>query len=204
MGFPRSAKFKCAIVLLVLAVALYFARALWLPLIGLALVHDDGPGKADFAIVLGGDIWGYRILRGAELVKQGYVPAVLVSGPPGFYGHNEADLAISFATAKGYPKEWFTPVYHAGLSTVAEAPALLDELKRRNAHSFLLVTSAHHTARARRDFLDAERQRGGGPSFRTVAAPDAWFRIDKWWQDREGQKTVFFEWTKTIATVFGI
>ena len=58
------------------------------------------PGKADIAVVLAGDYWGHRLFNGAELVKQGYVPLVLVSGPPGFYGVNEADAAIQFAVDK--------------------------------------------------------------------------------------------------------
>jgi uncharacterized SAM-binding protein YcdF (DUF218 family) len=182
----------------------YVARRLWLPALGYALIHDDGPAKADYAIVLGGDIWGCRILRGAELVRQGYVPAVLVSGPPGFYGINEADLAIQFAAGKGYPKEWFIPVRHQGLSTRAEAEVFFNELQRRGAHSFLVVTSNHHSARARRTFLSVARQHPGAPGFRTVSAPDRFFRPDDWWQIREAEKIVFMEWTKTFASAVGM
>jgi hypothetical protein len=39
---------------------------------------------------------------------------------------------------------------------------------------------------------------------RTVTAPDEYFHPDSWWRSREGQKTVFFEWSKTVATALGI
>jgi hypothetical protein len=69
--------------------------------------------------------------------------------------------------------------------------------------SFLLVTSDYHTARARRIFLAAERTSGFVPQIRTVASRDEFFTPDSWWRNRESQKTAFFEWTKTVATVFG-
>ena len=203
----RSFRFKFAIVLpalLVLAAVVLLARDVWLGALGAALVHDDGAGKAEIAVVLAGDYWGHRLTKGAELVQQGYVPRVLVSGPPGFYGVNEADLAIQFAIGKGYPAEWFIPVRHTALSTREEAGPILDALQQRNIHSFLLVTSNYHTARARRIYLNTERQRGGGPDLRVVAAGDQFFTAGKWWQNREGRKTVFMEWTKTVASMFGI
>lgn len=171
---------------------------------GYALVHDDGPAKADVAVVLAGDSYGHRIVKGGELVRAGFVPVVLVSGPATAYGLYESDLAIPFAMRNGYPAEWFAGVPNKALSTQEESKAILDELRRRNVKSFLLVTSNYHTARARRIFLATERAEGGGPSFRTVAAPDEYFRANSWWRDRQAQKIAFFEWSKTIATVLGL
>ena len=203
MAFSRFSKTKAALGFLLLCAAVYLARGLWLPWFGSALIHDDGPAKADIAVVLAGDVWGNRILRGAELVQQGYVPAVLVSGPPGFYGLNEADAAIRFAVSKGSRPEWFIPLHHEAYSTRDEAAVTLDELRRRNVHSFLLVTSDYHTARARRIFLALERANDGGPTLRTVAAPDRFFRAAVWWHSREAQKIVLLEWMKTVATATG-
>ncbi|MEO8369602.1 MAG: YdcF family protein [Candidatus Solibacter sp.] len=189
---------------MLLTLVLYAARGLWLPAIGNALIYDEGPAKADLAVVLAGDQWGHRLTKGAELVRQGYVSQVVVSGPPGSYGFNEADAAIRWATAKGYPAEWFIPLRHNALSTRDEAIAVLDMLRERKVTSFLLVTSSYHTGRARRIYLNAERDRGGGPAMRTVASDDRFFSAQHWWQNREGQKSVFFEWAKTVATVFGL
>ena len=146
----RSFLLKSLLALLLLGTVVYLSRDLWLAAFGRALVHDDGAAKAGIAVVLAGDYWGHRLTKAAELVRQGYVPRVLVSGPPGFYGVNEADAAIQFAIGKGYPAEWFIPLRHTALSTREEAGVVLDALKQRNIHSFLLVTSNYHTARARR------------------------------------------------------
>lgn len=200
----RSFLLKSLLALLLLGAVVYLSRDLWLSAFGRALVHDDGAAKADIAVVLAGDYWGHRLTKAAELVSQGYVPRVLVSGPPGFYGVNEADAAIQFAIGKGYPAEWFIPLRHTALSTREEAGIVLDALKQRNIHSFLLVTSDYHTARARRIYLNAERNRGGGPDMRVVASGDQFFTAGDWWRNREGQKTVFMEWTKTLTSVFGI
>jgi uncharacterized SAM-binding protein YcdF (DUF218 family) len=182
----------------------YLSKGLWLPWFGYALVHDDGPAKADCAVVLAGDPRGNRIARGGDLVRQGYVPYVLVSGPPGFYGHNEADLAIDLMVSKGYPREWFIPIRHQGLSTRAEAEVFYAEFERRNVHSFLLVTSNFHTARARRTFLAQAKLHPGAPGFRTVSAPDRFFHPQDWWRNREGEKTVLTEWLKTFGHAAGL
>ena len=189
---------------LALLVLAYFTRALWLPLFGVALIHDEGPAKANIAVVLAGDWFGHRIMKGGDLVREGYVPLVLVSGPADNYGVYESDLAIPFAVRKGYPAAWFVAFPNEARSTREEAAAILPELRRRNVRSFLLVTSDYHTARARRIYLALERANGGGPAMRTVAAPDQFFRPASWWENREGRKTAFFEWSKTVATAFGM
>jgi uncharacterized SAM-binding protein YcdF (DUF218 family) len=176
---------------------------LCLPKIGGLLIHNDGPAKSDVAVVLAGDQWGNRIVKAAELVRDGYVPAVLVSGPP-FYAMHECDAAIDLAVRRGFPREWFIPVPSDALSTREEARVLLDVLRRRAVRSFLLVTSDYHTARSARIYHAEEQRLGGGPEFRTVAAPDRYFRRDNWWTSREGLKIAFFEWSKTVATALGM
>ncbi len=192
-----------AALLVAFLLVLWFTRALWLRPIGAALIHDDPPAKADLAIVLAGDPWGHRILKAAELARQGFVPVVLVSGPD-VYGVHESDLAIAFAVRQGYSPGLFAGVPNSALSTREEARVMLQEAQRRNARSFLLVTSDYHTARAGRIYRAAERQMGGGPDFRVVAAPDEHFGAGIWWTSREGWKIAFTEWCKTIATAAGM
>jgi uncharacterized SAM-binding protein YcdF (DUF218 family) len=200
----RSFGLKLLIAFAVLLALLTLTSSLWLSAMGGALVHDDGPAKADIAVVLAGDYAGSRILTAAGLVRDGYVPAVLVSGPPGFYGANECDVAIQFAIGKGYPAQWFIPAPNTAYNTRDESKALVKDLRSRNVHSFLLVTSEYHTARSRRLFLAAERAVGGGPAIRVVAAPDPFFTAGAWWRNREGRKTAFMEWLKTITGAAGI
>jgi uncharacterized SAM-binding protein YcdF (DUF218 family) len=199
--FSFLAKFVVA--LAVLFVLTFLLRSIWLPWVGYALIRNDAPAKADIAVVLAGDLLGHRLEKAAQLVKQGYAPVVLLSGPPGIYGRNEADLGVEFIEREGYPAQWFIPFPDPAHSTKAEAGFLLQELRRRNVHRFLLVTSDFHSARAARIFLAAERAMGYAPQMRVIAANDEFFRPDSWWRDREAQKTVFFEWSKTIAAALG-
>ena len=69
----RRRRSTSKILLLTLAVLLaagVWARSWWLAALGSALVHDDGPAKADLVVVLAGDYYGHRILKAAELVRK--------------------------------------------------------------------------------------------------------------------------------------
>jgi uncharacterized SAM-binding protein YcdF (DUF218 family) len=188
-------------VCMVVGLALLAAtHTLWLTALGEFLVRDEGPARADIAVVLAGDYSGNRILRAAQLVQQGYVPAVLVSGPHILYGFYECDLEIPFAVHHGYPERWFIRAPNEALSTRAEAAAILPDLRRRGVHRFLLVTSDFHSARAARVF----RAAGGDFEIRVVTSTGGYFRPDGWWRNREGQKLFFMEWSKTVANLVGM
>jgi uncharacterized SAM-binding protein YcdF (DUF218 family) len=190
-----------AVVCLVLAVLLFVTHSFWLGLVGEAFESASAPEKADAALVLAGDSRGYRITTAAELVKAGYVPRVLVSSPVSWYGVQEGDLAVHYAAEKGYPREWFEPLYINALSTEEEAREVTPELQKRGIHKLLIVTSNFHTRRAGKIF------RRGIPDsieIRMISAPDKYFASHSWWHTREGWKTVFFEASKTLAGWAGI
>jgi len=187
----------CIAIALALAAA---THAWWMAGLGRLLVRDDGPARADIAVVLAGDYYGQRILRAAELVRQGYVPNVLVSGPHMLYGLYECDLAIPFAVERGYPQNWFIRAPNEALSTREEAAAILADLRRRGVHRFLLVTSDYHTARAARIYRSAAPDL----DMRVVAASGDYFRADGWWHNREGRKIFLVEWMKTVANALGM
>lgn len=191
---------KSLVVSAILLAVIVATHSWWLAGLGRLLVHDDGPARADIAVVLAGDFYGNRILRAAELVKQGYVPQVLVSGPDGIYGFYECDLEIQFAVKHGYPESWFVRAPNTALSTREEAAAILPDLRRRGVHRFLLVTSNYHTARAARIY----RAAAPGLQMRVVAAPDSYFTPDGWWRNRQGQKVFLIEWLKTVANGLGM
>ena len=65
----RASVLRLFLVFGIFAVAAGLAHALWLPWLGDLLIHDDGPAKADIAVVLGGDFYGHRIEKAAELVR---------------------------------------------------------------------------------------------------------------------------------------
>lgn len=171
-----------------------------LSVFGSYLVQAGPPEQADAALVLAGDNSGNRILTAAELVRQGYVRKVVVSGPGEVYGLHECDLAIPFAVKKGYPESYFEHAEHFAHSTAEEARATLPQLRRDRYRRIILVTSDYHTRRAAKVF------RAAAPdlTFLVVAAPDPYFSATGWWHNREGQKTFLIEWEKTFATWFGL
>jgi uncharacterized SAM-binding protein YcdF (DUF218 family) len=180
---------------LVALLAILF-RAPILTALGAYLDQSGPPEKADAVFVLAGDATGNRILKGAELVRQGYAPRVVVSGPAGTYGYHECDLAIPFAVKAGYPVSEFVPFPNDAHSTREEAAAAAQELRTLGAHRVLLVTSLYHTRRAGAIF----RATAPDLTFIVVAAPDPFFTPAGWWHDREARKTFLLEWTKTAAS----
>jgi len=200
----RRFPYRTILFLLCLAGIFYAGRSVWLPLLARPLIHEEDPVKAEVAVVLAGDLRGNRIRKAAELARAGYVKEVIVSGPVGMYGVHENDLAIPYMVQLGYPAKLFVPLPHSAHSTREEAAVILRELERRKIKSFILVTSDYHTARSARIYRATERALGGGPAMRVVAAQDTHFTRETWWKSREGLKTVFMEWSKTVATAFGV
>lgn len=200
MARLRSPLLKLLLAVAVVCALLVATHALWLRALGNSLVRVDEPVHADAAVVLAGDGYGYRVLRAAELARQGFTPKVVVSGPYGMYGLYECDLAIDFAVRKGYSRDWFLRAPHGALSTVEEADVLVKGLRRMGVRRYLLVTSNYHTARAGRIF----RSRTPEMDVRVVAAPDKYFDPDHWWTDREGRKRFLMEFQKTVASFAGM
>ena len=199
MGRRTSSALRVVLAVLLLVAVAWATHVWWLTALGSFLVRVDSPQAADAAVVLGGDETGARILQAADLVKRGFVPRVLVSGPP-LYGIHECDLAIDFAIRQGCPRQWFVPVPHQGLSTAEEARLVLDQARRMQIHRLLLVTSNYHTRRAGKLF----RSVGNDLDIHVVEAPNVFFAPDSWWRNRQGQKYFFMEWAKTIGTVMGL
>jgi uncharacterized SAM-binding protein YcdF (DUF218 family) len=198
---PRSRRLWPALLLLVgLALLAAVLHAQALGALGAYLVQAGPPEKADAALVLAGDSWGYRILAGAKLARDGFVPKVLVSGPDGAYGLHECDLAIPFAVRQGYPEAYFVHMENSARSTVAEAQAVLPVIRRMGIHRLIVVTSNFHTHRAGTIY----RRLAPDLTILVVAAPDKNFTTDGWWHDREGQKTFLVEWEKTLANWIGL
>ena len=187
-------------VLAALVIIVAASAELWLPYVGLILKKAGPPRKADIAVVLAGDGYGKRILEAAQLVKEGYVPRVLVSGPAGTYGLNECDLAIPFAVKQGFPESYFIHGEHEAHSTREEARANVAQMRKLGVKSFIVVTSDYHTRRAGWMF----RKEAPDMQIYIVAAPDAEWELRAWWQNREGQKHVATEWLKSLTAPFGI
>lgn len=184
------------VVLLVLALSYRW----WLPLPGQVLVKGSEPAPADAIVVLGGDYAGFRVQAGAELVKEGYAPRVLISGNNWYFGLWECEVAIDFAVQNGQPREIFEAFRHSAGSTDEELQMLFAEASRRNWKSLLIVTSNFHT---RRTGILVNRLRPKGLDVRVVSSPDRFFVPDQWWWHRESRKTLLYEWMKLGAVMVG-
>ncbi len=189
-----------ALFLCLVAVGLAVTHNLWLRWLGEYLTYSQPPCKSDLIVVLAGDWAGNRVRKAGDLLREGWAPKVLISGAGTFYGLNEGDLGVQFAVNDGYPASGFFSLPSPARSTLEEAQYIVPELRRRGVHHFMLVTSDFHTRRS------AEIYHKVAPDlpFCVVAAKDADFSPDGWWHNREGRKTAFFEWCKTLAHWFGI
>jgi len=167
------------------------------------LIENDGPRKAEAIVVLGGDSYGDRTLKGAELAKEGYAHFVLVSGPPRLMGYSSADQ-IQFAEQRGYPASLFREEHLPAdaESTRTEVRVLGKYLQEQGIHNVLLVTSNFHTKRAARIW----RTENPGINVAVVPSvdPDRIFTPETWWKSRPGQKIFIYEWMKTISVMLGV
>ena len=194
----RATTSLIAVLCLGAAVFAFSGRILWG--LGAWLTNAEPPQKADIVVVIGGDHHGNRILKGAELVREGFAPKVLSSGVASMYGVREADMAIDFAVQHGYPRDIFISSPYPALSTLDEARGLEPQLRRLGVHKYLVVTSPWHTARTERVF----RRVTPDLDVHTVESPDRDWENGEWWKNREGRKLWFYEALKTTADFFGI
>lgn len=194
--FSRKLVWPLALVVLLL---IFLTRTWWLAAAGSFLVSADHPQRADIGLVLAGDATGNRIIKAGELIRDGFIPRAVVSGPDGLYGFYECDLAIRFAVRAGFPESYFVPAPNRSRSTVEEAKALIPAVRNANAKRVLLITSDYHTRRAGRIFRNAAPDL----QFIVVAAPDVDFNAKSWWTKRQGRKTFLYEWLKTVAEWLG-
>jgi uncharacterized SAM-binding protein YcdF (DUF218 family) len=179
--------------------ALFVSRDIWLERMGRYLVDAQEPERADMVVVIGGDWYGNRILKAAQLAKAGFAPRVLVSGGGNMYGLHESDYAVPFAVRHGYDEKMFLKLDYPASSTMDEARAVVEELRRDGVKKYLLVTSEFHTRRAGKIF----RRAAPDLEVRVVACTDT-LHWNNWWLDREGRKTFFMEWVKTVTSAAGI
>jgi uncharacterized SAM-binding protein YcdF (DUF218 family) len=186
--------------LLLIATALLAAVLLirWqaaLSLLGSCVIDSEPPRPADLILVLGGDFWGPRVVKAAELGTLGYAPTVLISSPP-YAGRPEGELAVDFLVKRGFRREMFAIFAHNAASTIAEAVALRGELARRRAKNVILVTTNYHSRRASIVF----RLFCPGVRFISVPAPDS-FYAEGWWKSRSSREIFFSESTKILGTL---
>ena len=162
---------------------------------GTLLINDGPPVPADLIVVLAGDSPGGRLLKGAELGREGFAPAVLVSNGGSDYSHTEAELAVEFGILHGYSPDLFIPAKWSSFSTAEECREVLREFRKRGGHKLIVVTSLWHTARTSRIY----HRNAPDLEIHVVSAGDPNWNDGKWWITREGRKIFFLESVKSFA-----
>ena len=195
----RAPVWLAGVLICIIAAGCIFARPL-LRRLGSLYVQDGPPVAADMIVVLAGDGSGDRILKGAELARQGFAPTVLADSSELTYGRTESDLAAGFAIQNGYSPDLFVRVNWRANSTLEEARHVVNELRRRGAHRVLVVTTLWHTARAGRIFHRLAPE----IDFHMIGVRDPGWHDGAWWREREGRKIFLLEGAKTIADYLGI
>ncbi len=185
--------FWLALLLLAIALIRWQATLNWL---GNYLVRSDPLEPADLILVMGGDFWGPRVSRAAQLQAEGWAPLVLISGPQ-YAGQPEGELAVEFLVKQGYPADKFAVFAHNEPSTVGEVRLLAGELARRGVRRVIVVTSSYHSRRCAILFcLFCPRIR-----FLSAPAPDGHYRAQEWWKDPSSHALFVSEWTKILGSV---
>jgi uncharacterized SAM-binding protein YcdF (DUF218 family) len=119
-------------------------------------VQDDIQ-TADAIVVIGGDHKPERVERAVELYRQAYAQVVIISaGTIVLEGDEfvpEAEVMRRQALALGLPEKAMVLETHS-FSTFENAYYSKQICREHGLDSILLVTSAHHSRRARRIFRD--------------------------------------------------
>jgi uncharacterized SAM-binding protein YcdF (DUF218 family) len=194
----RLAVFIATVAAVMLLACLF--RETFLEAAGSFLNVGQPPVRADAALVLAGGFPGDRILKAAELKRQGYVPVVYVSGPTIIYETGECAVSVPFAVRHGYTESDFRCIPNEAYNTLDEARACCAALEHAGVKSFLLVTTAFHTRRATAIY----RRICPKLAFTPVASEDPMFQNRQWWKAREGRKDIFLEYTKLLTSQFGL
>lgn len=194
---PRRRRLLRAVlaILALLAIAGLFARRPLLNAIPPHLVAQEAEEAADVIVVLAGDK-GERVERAVELWKKGLSRTGLLvcSGGPVYHKTTWASLMAAHAEELGVPREKIV-LQDRSRTTVEDARFTAELLSARPdpPRTILLVTSAWHSRRAKRDF---ERAFATARIVSCPAPPPA--LESDWFADPEAARSVVTELLKWI------
>lgn len=169
------------------------------------LQYQDQPERADYIVPLAGD--GHRLIKAAELYKQGLAPKILLSNerirPPtrlqgiaielGYSRTDPRDFRQRLLAHLGVPESATESFGQGHISTVEEAEALKRHLAGRAAHTVILVTSPYQARRAKLTF---ERVM---PQVRwLIVWPPEDSLPDRWWTDQDAALRTVSESAKLL------
>ena len=194
-------------VILLLVVLAYAFRVPILTGVADVLIVSDNLQPADVIVLLNSEV-NTRPFRTSQLFKQGLAPVILIarseSTPTVDLGllPNDTDISVAVMEKLGVPADKIIILPFPGgvTSTFDEAAALHQYVLTHQVRTFLLVTSAFHTRRAKWIF---ERELAGMPvKLEMVAVPYQGFDQTNWWKNETGLITLNNEYIKLFYYFF--
>jgi uncharacterized SAM-binding protein YcdF (DUF218 family) len=179
------------IFLIIVIGLIYVARHPLLRLCGRIWIVDENPVRSDAIVVLGDDNYNAdRAARAADLLKSGWAPRIVASGRFLRPYASIADLTEHDLKDRGVPVDAIVKVTHRAENTRDEIEVIRRLASDKRWRKLLIVTSNYHT---RRTSFICGRMFPSDIDFRVIAAPDADYNPDTWWQSRLGLKLFFHE-----------
>jgi uncharacterized SAM-binding protein YcdF (DUF218 family) len=191
------------IIFLVIVIGMvYIARHPLLRFCGRIWIVDENPVRSDVIVILGDDNYnGDRATRAAELFQAGWAPRVVASGRFLRSYASIADLMQHDLSDRGVPMDAILKVTHRAENTREEIEVIRRLALEKGWRKLLIVTSNYHT---RRTALISGRMFPEGIEVRVIAAPDADYNPDTWWQSRQGLKLFFHELVGYVVALWEV
>lgn len=164
------------------------------------LVYEDPLNKVEALVVLVGSSSGNRIEAAARLYHEGFAEKLVFSGFKSYPGIATSHFMKSYAIELGVPEgKILTEITDEEVSTRGESISNLNLLHKNKIKTFVLVTSAFHTRRAKMVYERSISLLGYDTKFLVYPAYDPKVPIQGWWELRLGRKGIFFEYIKWIG-----
>ena len=180
------------LIFLVIVIGLiYVARHPILRVAGRIWIVDQDPVRSDAIVVLGDDNYnGDRATKAADLLKAGWAPRIVASGRFLRSYTSISDLTEHDLADRGVPVDAILKLTHRAENTREELEVIRRLAMEKHWRKLLIVTSNYHT---RRTAFICGRIFPQDIEVRVIAAPDADYNPDTWWQTRLGLKLFLHE-----------
>lgn len=185
----RSRRLRFVLVVLLLLVAVWFARAPLLRGVAWCWIVDDPVVAADAVVVLGGGVQN-RPFAAARLHAAGKAPRVVLfkvaPSPTTELGltPTEQELTRGVLVRCGVRRDRMVEIGDDVASSRDEALAVREWARRSGVRRLIIVTDAFHTRRVR--WIYRKELEGTGVSVTTTVAPHPKYTPADWWRHEEG------------------
>jgi uncharacterized SAM-binding protein YcdF (DUF218 family) len=191
------------LIFLVIVIGLiYVARHPILRIAGRIWIVDQDPVRSDAIVILGDDNYnGDRATKAAELLKAGWAPRIVASGRFLRSYSSISDLTEHDLADRGVPVDAVLKLTHRAENTREELEVIRRLAMEKHWRKLLIVTSNYHT---RRTAFICGRMFPQDIEVRVIAAPDADYNPDTWWQTRLGLKLYLHELAGYVVAMWEV